>query len=417
MTVSRVSTSYRRTTCVTNNKTSTSHSSKLAVVTSGIFVMLLIRLAKAWTLGCCFETERGIWHYTHRAGGTQHSRIRLSRPSSCTSMRASTTKQDEEQQIIETDLKSMPDGIPDGFKVIRQYRLPDRFDWSMTNMNLTAHDIERLELTPSNVSLPVALQIADTENYPSFSRARKACRKGNILLCRGDTAESESNNAFVNKTNQLDIDRCARGKVADRCYPGDIICYQVRMGSGYFPILHYKQPSFNISVLYEDDHFALVNKPAGVVVYNQKNGGHGTNTVRAALPFILQPPATGTFAVLRRPASVHRLDKPTSGILCVAKTKPAMLDLSRQFHDRIVQKTYMAVINGIPHEDNARSISSQDAYDRGVDVDPMDSGTWQMIDSPLEGQHAVTIWRAVRYARSLHAYDGYLTLVEVKPKT
>jgi 23S rRNA-/tRNA-specific pseudouridylate synthase len=192
------------------------------------------------------------------------------------------------------------------------------------------------------------------------------------------------------------------------------------MGSGYFPVLGHKKPPFDLPVIYEDDHFALVNKPAGVVVYRQGSGQNGLMSVRAALPFVLNPPRKATYSVLRRPASVHRLDKPTCGLLCVVKTKPAMLNLSRQFHDRIVKKTYMAIVNGIPEESGENSITSEEAMGLGVDVDPSqydDNIMWQLIDSPLDGKYAITVWRAVRYAKSLHALDGYLTLVELKPKT
>jgi 23S rRNA-/tRNA-specific pseudouridylate synthase len=224
------------------------------------------------------------------------------------------------------------------------------------------------------------------------------------------------------------------GRVGDRVFPGDILCKQVRVGDGYSPILFYKKPPFDLPVIIEDDHFALVNKPAGVVVYGHHKGGHGIMTVRAALPFCLQPPSAGTFAIMRRPASVHRLDRATSGILCIAKTKPAMVHLSRQFHNRIIQKTYMAIINGIPQESGHTAISVQRARELGVDIHhdspDNDNGSyfndddsascnsgWQLIDSPLDGKHAVTVWRAIRYVPSLHAHDGYLTLVEMKPKT
>ena len=92
-------------------------------------------------------------------------------------------------------------------------------------------------------------------------------------------------------------------------------------------------------------------------------------TVRSALPYALKPPKRGTFAIIRRPASVHRLDKPTSGLLLVAKTKPAMVDLTKQFVERRIKKTYTAVINGIPDEPIETSISAKAAHELGVDVD------------------------------------------------
>jgi 23S rRNA-/tRNA-specific pseudouridylate synthase len=111
------------------------------------------------------------------------------------------------------------------------------------------------------------------------------------------------------------------------------------------------------------------------------------------------------------------LDKPTSGLLLIAKTKPAMIDLSRQFRDRIVKKTYVAVVNGIPLDPGETAISSEGAYDLGVDVDPGSKDMWQLIDHPLDEKSAVTIWRSLKYAKSLKANENYVTLVELKPKS
>ena len=51
------------------------------------------------------------------------------------------------------------------------------------------------------------------------------------------------------------------------------------------------------------------------------------------------------------------------------------------------------------------------------DVDPSSELSWQLIDHPLDEKSAVTIWRAIKYSKSLKANDNYLTLVELKPKT
>jgi 23S rRNA-/tRNA-specific pseudouridylate synthase len=125
--------------------------------------------------------------------------------------------------------------------------------------------------------------------------------------------------------------------------------------------------------------------------------------------------------VLTKPQPVHRLDKPTSGIMIIAKTKPAMQNLCNQFETRRVQKTYTAIVNGIPSESSHGqvTISSQIAREQyGVDVDAKDTSTsWHLIQVELEDKEATTIWRSIRTSRSLKAKDGTLTVVEVKPKT
>jgi hypothetical protein len=228
------------------------------------------------------------------------------------------------------DIGSLPEGVPKGFFVVQQYALAEDapIDWS--SLDLKEGDADRLDLTPQNVSLPIALMVVDPVMYRSVSRARKSCRNGSILIHRGPLSIDEK----TGLATTFDAAKCIRGRVGDRVFPGDVIGMQVRMGGGQYLRQNEKKPPFDLPIVYEDDHFALVNKPAGVVVYSHKNGGHGIMTVRSALPFALTPPKLGTYSIIRRPVSVHRLDKPTSGILCIAKTKPAMVDLSRQFRER-----------------------------------------------------------------------------------
>lgn len=103
--------------------------------------------------------------------------------------------------------------------------------------------------------------------------------------------------------------------------------------------------------------------------------------------------------------------------LVIAKTKPAMVHLTRQFAERKVKKTYTAIVNGIPDEPAETSMTSEDVHRLGVDVSPDDESPWQMIDFTLDNKHAITVWRPLRYVQSLKARDGVLTLVELKPKT
>lgn len=322
------------------------------------------------------------------------------------------TENEVYSQDVENPLEELIPGSNPGFYVVDQMKTPDNeFDVERIK-DLVGEDYERLSLTPQNISVPIALMLLDPQEYPSRSRARKACRKANIMIHRGPLKIDESTGGRV-----FDPSKCERALVGDRIFPGDVLAKQVRMGSGKYPVLNYKKPPFDLPVVYEDDHFAIVNKPEGIVVYAHKQGGHGVMTVRAGLPFAVKPPRAGIYSSLRRPQPVHRLDKPTSGLLLIAKTKPAMVDLSHQFRDRKVKKTYTALVNGIPEEPPATSISSSEAYNMNVDVDPEDRGQWQLIDEPLDEKSAVTIWRPLQYVKSLKANQKYCTLVELKPKT
>lgn len=312
-----------------------------------------------------------------------------------------------------------PKGIPEGFYIIKHYSVSSHgFENLVTNVDgtegfgVTQEEVDRLDISNSNVTLPIALMLLDSEEYPSLSRARKSCRKGYIIIHRGPLS-------FNEETGQPEFNRekCIRGRVGDRVYPGDAIGIQVRMHGGYYPGMESTKPSFDLPVIYEDDHFAIVNKPAGVAVYSQRKQSHGMLSIRAALPFALRPPKRGTLAIIRRPVSVHRLDKPTSGLLLVAKTKPAMVHLTRQFVQRRIKKTYTAILNGIPSEPIETSMSAQEAIEFGVDIDPNDENRWQLIDESLDEKSASTVWRPLKYVKSLKARDGILTLVELKPKT
>lgn len=106
-------------------------------------------------------------------------------------------------------------------------------------------------------------------------------------------------------------------------------------------------PARDFDILFEDDYFLAINKPAGVAVH----GGSG-------LSF-------GIIEQLRkmRPAAkflelVHRLDRETSGILLIAKKRQALIHLQDQFRARETGKTYLALVLGAWPENQSRTIET-----------------------------------------------------------
>jgi 23S rRNA pseudouridine1911/1915/1917 synthase len=100
-----------------------------------------------------------------------------------------------------------------------------------------------------------------------------------------------------------------------------------------------------IDIVYQDADLAVINKPAGMVVH--PGAGHASGTlVNALLHHLTDLSGVGGE---RRPGIVHRLDRGTSGLMVVAKNDPAHLELSRQFHDREVEKEYIALVWGVVH--------------------------------------------------------------------
>ncbi|MFQ5340149.1 MAG: RluA family pseudouridine synthase [Anaerolineae bacterium] len=102
-----------------------------------------------------------------------------------------------------------------------------------------------------------------------------------------------------------------------------------------------------LHVVYDDDDVVVVNKPAGMVVHPAPGHQAGTlvNALLARFPEIAGL-AEGEHEPTRRPGIVHRLDKQTSGLILVAKHEAARQFLQRQFKEREVQKTYIALVEG-----------------------------------------------------------------------
>jgi 23S rRNA pseudouridine1911/1915/1917 synthase len=98
-----------------------------------------------------------------------------------------------------------------------------------------------------------------------------------------------------------------------------------------------------VPILYEDADLVVVNKPAGMVVHPA--AGHSSGTLVNALLHHVDD-LSGVGGELR-PGIVHRLDKGTSGVMVVAKHDAAHEALAAQFHDRHVEKEYVALVWGV----------------------------------------------------------------------
>ena len=99
-----------------------------------------------------------------------------------------------------------------------------------------------------------------------------------------------------------------------------------------------KRLVFPLSVLFEDDHLALIHKPAGILV-----SGNSFKTIANALA---QNIKRSNLADATIPQPVHRLDYATTGILLVGKTSTSIRALNKMFADNEVKKTYFAITIG-----------------------------------------------------------------------
>jgi len=137
-----------------------------------------------------------------------------------------------------------------------------------------------------------------------------------------------------------------------------------------------------LTIMFEDDHLLIVDKPAGLVVHPA--AGNFDGTLVNALLHHCKASLSGIGGVAR-PGIVHRIDKDTSGLLVVAKTDVAHEGLARQFAAHSIDRRYLAIVNGIPTESEGT-----------IDAPLARSATNRKKIAIVEGKrgkHAVTHWR------------------------
>ncbi len=98
-----------------------------------------------------------------------------------------------------------------------------------------------------------------------------------------------------------------------------------------------------LDIVFEDEHLIVINKPAGLIVHPTPTTQEDT-LVHALLSL---PIDWGVFGDTLRPGIVHRIDKDTSGLLVVAKTKVALLALQAMIKKRSLKREYLAIVEGV----------------------------------------------------------------------
>lgn len=158
--------------------------------------------------------------------------------------------------------------------------------------------------------------------------------------------------------------------------------------------------SIPLRVAYEDHTMLIVDKPAGLVVH--PSAGHARGTLVNALlgRAIERGEPLGSISGVDRPGIVHRLDKDTSGLIVVAKTDGAQESLMRQFGDRTIGKTYIALVRGRPAADRGR-------IEAPIGRDPRDRQRMAVMG---DGRAATSEYERIA------AHGGY-ALLAVRPLT
>jgi 23S rRNA pseudouridine1911/1915/1917 synthase len=98
-----------------------------------------------------------------------------------------------------------------------------------------------------------------------------------------------------------------------------------------------------VQVIYEHEHFLIINKPAGLVVHAPQREYQGITLVDWLISHFHDIATVGS---ADRPGIVHRLDKDTSGIMIIARTPYGLAKIGDMFKNRLIKKTYLALVQG-----------------------------------------------------------------------
>ncbi|MFQ5569070.1 MAG: RluA family pseudouridine synthase [Rhodothermales bacterium] len=176
------------------------------------------------------------------------------------------------------------------------------------------------------------------------------------------------------------------------------------------PPLEVTPEAIPLDIVYEDTCLIVVNKEAGMVVHPAYGNRTGT-LVHALLhhvggsPLRVEEEAPGEDVGLSlvnaapshpgdpaiRPGIVHRLDKDTSGLMVIAKDDATHRGLAKQFEQRTIRRTYLAIVWGVP-DPSSGTVAAP------VGRDPRDRKQMAVVP-PEKGKHAVTHYETVEPLR------------------
>lgn len=176
-------------------------------------------------------------------------------------------------------------------------------------------------------------------------------------------------------------------KASYKIKPGDVITVALPHSPREISLVAENIP---LTIVYEDADLLVLNKPAGMVVHPAY--GNWTGTLVNALVYHFQqlPSMKASYSQpdVVRPGLVHRIDKDTSGLMVVAKTELAMAHLARQFYDHSIERTYYALVWGVPEPANG-SITGY------VGRSLKDRKVMSVFDEESKGKWAVTHYKTL----------------------
>lgn len=165
----------------------------------------------------------------------------------------------------------------------------------------------------------------------------------------------------------------------------------------------------DISILYEDKDIVAVNKPAGIVIHpdGKSKGPFLTDWILENYPKtknVGEPVETKDFGTIERPGIIHRLDRDTTGVLLIAKTKTGHSALKEQFQERTLTKKYLTFVYG-EIKDRFGIIN------RPIGRSPNDFRRWSATRGARGELRDAETWY------TLLVYRAGFSFLEVEPKT
>ncbi len=183
------------------------------------------------------------------------------------------------------------------------------------------------------------------------------------------------------------------GKQSQKLNHGDII----ELTLPEAPIKDIQPEDIPLNIIFEDSDLIVLNKQSDMIVHPARGNTHGTLVNGLAFYSDQLSSGLGEF----RPGIVHRLDRNTTGVMVVTKNDIAQWKVAKQFENRQVQKTYLAIAHGCPD-------LTADRINAPLGIHPKIREKYAI--RPLKGKEAITFYEVIE------PFRGF-SLLELKPKT
>ena len=199
---------------------------------------------------------------------------------------------------------------------------------------------------------------------------------------------AEYHNIRLDKFLQLQLDQLSRTRIQNLIYEGSVKANSKIVKHASKKIKNFDQIEVDfppdketkiipndvpLDILYDDNDIIIINKSAGVVIH--PGAGNFEKTIVNGLLFKYKNNLSSIGGKLR-PGIVHRIDKDTSGVIVVAKNDKAHIDLSKQFSNHTIKRTYEALVWGSlrPKEGKINEMISRSVKNRKLMAVRKDKG-------------------------------------------